>query len=168
MVLVLTVMASGIWILRLPDPSLLAGQLVVLGFFAVAFFALGLILERRRRARTPAVRGKSASEGWDTNPFTQLPVAAALMPFALLSMASSQLALTNPTPVFAFAALLIVLLLGLSRHLDAGGLNAQRFRIDVQYLSTGNSVQFADRADPVEPFDEIVVTWPDAAGHDPR
>ena len=47
-----------------------------------------------------------------------LPVCSVVLPFLLLIMATLRLPLTNPSPVFGLALLLVVLLLGLTKLLS--------------------------------------------------
>jgi len=113
--LVLTLASAGLWTLQFPDSGLLSGQLVVIGFFAVAFFALGGLLARRRGTGTAETAARSAM-------WLRLQVLSAALPFALLCMAVLTVEVSDPSAVFALAALLVVLLLGLARRVGAAAL----------------------------------------------
>ncbi len=113
-VLVLTLIATAAWILQLPQtlaPS--AAWLLVIGGFAVFFFAGALWLGRRmggtRLERLGSVFGDTRS---------QLPALAATMPFLLLVMIAQRLDLPNPSPLFGLALLLAALTLGLAAVLS--------------------------------------------------
>jgi uncharacterized membrane protein len=106
-VLVLTLLATGLCILRVPvtfalEPSLL----LVIGFFAVFFCAASLWLVRKL--------GDKAGPG---DPRTQLPAVASLLPFLLLIMACARLSVPDPSMVFGLGLLLVILTLGLTRVL---------------------------------------------------
>ncbi len=111
-VLVLTLLATGICIFRVPvnfDGSLL----LVIGAFAVFFFAASLWLVRRLGAQLPATDRKIAGVFGDAR--AQLPAFASLLPFLLLIMVCLRLNVANPSAVFGLGLLLVVLTLGLAR-----------------------------------------------------
>ena len=113
-VLVLTLLATGLCIFHVPvtagfDLSLL----LVIGGFAVFFFAACLWLGRRLADRLPAADRKLTSLFGD--PRAQLPAFAALLPFLLLIMACARLTVPDPSAVFGLGLLLVVLTLGLAR-----------------------------------------------------
>ena len=115
-VLVLTLLATGLCIFRVPvaagfDLSLL----VVLGGFAVFFFAASLWLGRKLRDKLPAADRKLSAVFGD--PRAQLPAFASLLPFLLLIMACARLTVPDPSAVFGLGLLLVVLTLGLARQL---------------------------------------------------
>ncbi|HVZ63811.1 MAG TPA: DUF2339 domain-containing protein [Lacunisphaera sp.] len=119
-VLVLTLAAAGAWVFKVPvSAGIPFGLLVVIGFFAVFFFAASLWLGRRLGARLPAAAGGApsalAAVFGDTR--AQIPAFASLLPFLLLIMASGRLDLPDPTAVFGLGLLLVVLTLGLARLL---------------------------------------------------
>ncbi len=108
---VLTLIATGIWMFRLPtsEPAPL-GFLLILGGFVLVFFAGTTLLSRRL----------APSAGGEPGPFprrAQLPALSALLPFALLVMAAERLSFPNPTPLFTVAWVLDALALGLSAAL---------------------------------------------------
>ena len=105
----ITMFAAAAWLMKLPQSTndSLFGFLMVIGGFAVFFIAASVYLIRR----TSQVSG-----GTVTDPLAQLlPVSSAVLPFLLLIMATLQLPVTNPSPVFGLALLLTVFLLGLAR-----------------------------------------------------
>ena len=115
-VLVLTLLATGLSILRVPaatifDPSLL----LVIGGFAMFFFAASLWLTRRLGDKLPAVNEKLAAVFGA--PQAQLPAFASLLPFLLLIMVCARLNVPDPSAVFGLGLLLVVLTLGLARQL---------------------------------------------------
>lgn len=118
-VLVLTLAAAGAWVFKVPVAAgVPLGLLVVIGFFAVFFFAASLWLVRRLGARLPAAAGaQSALAAVFGDSRAQIPAFASLLPFLLLIMASSRLDLSDPTAVFGLGLLLVVLTLGLARLL---------------------------------------------------
>lgn len=114
-VLVLTLIAAGAWIFKIPaELTGLPSLLLVIGGFALLFFSAGLWFARKFGDRL-AESGRSLNLGGDFR--AQLPAMSALLPFILLVMATSRLPLTNPTPIFGLALLLVVLTLGLTQML---------------------------------------------------
>lgn len=114
-VLVLTVIATMLWLFQLPaSADSLPEFLAIITGFAVVFFAAGVLLPRRLGAKlSPGM----LPAGWRSilgDQHTQLPAFAALMPFMLLAVAVVRLPLPDPTLILGVALLLVVLLLGLS------------------------------------------------------
>ena len=112
-VLLLTLGATGLWIFRVPatlaaEPSLL----VVIGGFALLFFAAGTFLTRKFGDRLAAAPQTLPGLFGDTR--AQIPAFSALLPFLLLIMMTQRLPLANPSSVFGLALLLVVLTLGLA------------------------------------------------------
>ncbi|WP_395741840.1 DUF2339 domain-containing protein [Prosthecobacter sp.] len=100
--LALTFITAGAWMFRLPAHTAggLGQFLFVLGGFAVLFGAAGSLISRKM----PKM------------PFAELlPVSSAVLPFALLILATLHLRVADPSPVFGLALLLTVFLLGLTR-----------------------------------------------------
>lgn len=100
--LFLTLLTAGAWLFHLPAHAAggLGQFLVVLGGFAVLFGGTGSFLARK----VP------------TAPFASLlPVSSAVLPFALLIMATLHLGVADPSPVFGLGLLLTLFLLGLVR-----------------------------------------------------
>src|SRR5438034_2468743 len=115
-VLVLTLVALGAWILQIP-PALtgLSTSLFLLAGFSIFFVAAAAWLSRRLpQGGEPGklIFGKFAAPA---NFAVQLPALAATLPFLLLVMATLRLPLANPSPVFGLALLLVALLLGLTK-----------------------------------------------------
>jgi len=115
-VLGLTLLATGLCILRVPVMSGLDGSLLlVIGGFAVFFFAACLWLARKLGDRFPVENGRTSS--LIGNPQAQLPAFASLLPFLLLIMACARLNVPDPSAIFGLGLLLTVLTLGLARLL---------------------------------------------------
>lgn len=120
-VLVLTFIVIGSWILKIPlEPTGLFPFLSLLGGFSLFFFVISAWATRRLAQRS----GRNISGGnlWGdlgnpANLSLQLPALSAVLPFMLLIMVTLRLPLTTPSAVFGLAALLIVLLLGMTRLL---------------------------------------------------
>src|SRR4051812_3926607 len=114
-VLMLTLVAVGAWLLRIPaELTGLPTALLVLACFAIFFFVA--VSWACRRFITPATRAPNLF-GNVTDPANlsiQLPALSATLPFLLLIMVTLQLPLANPSPVFAVGLLLVILLLGMS------------------------------------------------------
>lgn len=116
-VLVLTLLATGVWIFHVPVTMAAGGSLLlVIGGFAVLFFAAGIFLARKLGDRLGAA-GQSANALLG-DPRAQLPAMSALLPFLLLIMMTARLSLANPSPVFGLALLLVVMVLGLAAILE--------------------------------------------------
>jgi uncharacterized membrane protein len=100
-VLVLTLVAIGAWLSRIPSEltGLPTALFILAGFTIFFFIATGW---SARHAKPDA---KFA---------TQLPAFSATLPFVLLIMVTLRLPLANPSPVFGLALLLVILLLGIS------------------------------------------------------
>src|SRR6266480_3080862 len=119
-VLLLTLLAMGAWLFRIPsDLTGLPTALFLLGGFAI-FFLVGAAWPCRRllaapgaaSARPPSLFGNIADPA---NLSVQLPALSATLPFFLLIMVTLRLPLGNPSAVFGLALLLIVLLLGMTK-----------------------------------------------------
>jgi uncharacterized membrane protein len=119
-VLLLTLGATGALILKIPETLTgLPTSFFLLGAFAVFFFAVSVWLIRKY---SPDVFKTGLRFGEDlTNPAdvaAVLPACSAVLPFLLLIMATLRLPLTNPSPVFGLALLLVALLLGVTKLLS--------------------------------------------------
>ena len=117
-VLVLTLVALGAWILQIP-PALtgLSTSLFLLAGFSIFFVAAAAWVSRRvpqteKPGEPENIFGEFAAPA---NFAVQLPALAATLPFLLLVMATLRLPLANPSPVFGLALLLVALLLGLTK-----------------------------------------------------
>src|SRR5207247_9093869 len=114
-VLLLTLIAIGGWLLRIPtDLTGFPTALFILGGFAVFFLVATSRACRRLTTtglHTPKLFGDITDPG---NLSVQLPALSAALPFLLLIMVTLRLPLANPSPVFGLALLLIILLLVMS------------------------------------------------------
>ena len=116
-VLVLTLVALGAWMLQIP-PALtgFSSSLFLLAGFSIFFVAAAAWISRRLLQYEPGERGNIFGEfAAPANFAVQLPALAATLPFLLLVMAALRLPLANPSSVFGLALLLVVLLLGLTK-----------------------------------------------------
>jgi hypothetical protein len=117
--LVLTLIAIGGWLLRIPiELNGLPTTLFILGGFAIFFLiAAGRTGRRFVKGGThaPTLFGNITDPG---NLSVQLPALSIAMPFLLLIMATLRLPLVNPSAVFGVALLLVILLLGMSAMLS--------------------------------------------------
>src|SRR5438552_16175953 len=124
-VLLLTLVAIGGWLLRIPtELSGLSTALFILGGFAIFFLVAASWASRRSitaGTRAPKLFGDITDPG---NFSVQLPALSAALPFLLLIMATLRLPLANPSPVFGLALLLVILLLGMSEVFSLGELPA--------------------------------------------
>jgi hypothetical protein len=119
-VLILSLVATALWILRIPaEVTGVSTSLLLIGGFAVFFFVAAIFASRKILAKWAERSGTAdaMSEVFATTPatLTQLPAMSAIMPFLLLIMVSVRLPMTNPSPVFGLALLLLLMLLGLAR-----------------------------------------------------
>lgn len=118
--LVLTLLATGAWILVAPaELSGLGSELFVVALFAGVFMGAGIYLARRLEDKTASgmTLPTNLEDFWSNEVLLpRVPALAAVMPFALLMLMTLRLPLVNPSPVFGLALLLIVLLLGLARY----------------------------------------------------
>ncbi|MEA3212022.1 MAG: hypothetical protein QOE70_5079 [Chthoniobacter sp.] len=125
LVLVLTLLVAAVWIFRIPATlSGLPTTLWVVGGFAV-FFLVASVWAARRLARHPAASRplrpamQEFMGAWAGPESLKnlLPACSVVLPFLLLIMVTARLPITNPSPVFGLALLLVVLVLGVSRLL---------------------------------------------------
>jgi uncharacterized membrane protein len=115
LVLLLTLIAAGVWIFHVPATVAAAPSLLlVIGGFSVLFFAAGIVLARQLGARLASPGGAPALPAFFGDTRAQIPALSALLPFVLLIMMTARLPLANPSPVFGLALLLVVLVLGLA------------------------------------------------------
>jgi uncharacterized membrane protein len=114
-VLLLTLVATGALIFKIPsDLTGLPVPFFLLGAFAIFFVAVSLWLVRRFKPGVlkEGIRfSDSLAAAGDVAAI--LPACSVVLPFLLLIMATLRLPLTNPSPVFGLALLLVVLLLGM-------------------------------------------------------
>lgn len=126
-VLLLTVLATALWILRVPaQVTALPPTLIIIGGFALFFLVAGLLAGRKmpgqipRTQTAPTATPRASGPAWlgaalSADLLPQVPTLSATLPFLLLIMLVLRLPLVNPSPVFGLALLLAVLLLGLAR-----------------------------------------------------
>src|SRR5437762_5233986 len=114
-VLLLTLIAMGAWLLRIPSELTgLPTSLFILAAFAIFFMVAASWASRRSitaGTRAPKLFGDITDPG---NLSVQLPALSAALPFLLLIMVTLRLPLVNPSAVFGLALLLVILLLGMS------------------------------------------------------
>ncbi len=126
-VLLLTMLVTACWIMKSPAVLTgwtgLPGMLLVIGgfavfFFAAAFFVLKRILPQLEAAKADPKNTTGLPLSGSVTPelAVQLSSMAAVLPFLLLTMVIFRLPLTNPSPVFGLAVLLVALLLGVVRR----------------------------------------------------
>ncbi len=104
-VLLLTLFGMAGWILKVPVASFeLTESLFMIGGFAIFFFAAGIYAGRKIRT--------------SSDQLAHIPALSAVLPFMLLMMMLIRLPLQDPSPIFAVALLLVLLILGLWRWLQ--------------------------------------------------
>ena len=116
-VLLLTLAATGALICKIPhELTGLPTSFFLLGAFAVFFVVASVWLVRKLKPAALA-RGIRLNDDFSSpeNLAALLPAFSAALPFLLLIMATLRLPLTNPSPVFGVALLLVVLLLGVTK-----------------------------------------------------
>jgi uncharacterized membrane protein len=117
-VFLLSGLVAASWIMDMPASTTeLPQMLVVIVAFAVFFMAAALLAGRKVFARVDAT-------GKPRETFANVGALSATLPFMLLALVSVRLRLADPTPVFAVAGLLAVLMLGMVRVFKADGLSA--------------------------------------------
>jgi len=122
-VLILTLVATGMCLFQVQASALLPPSLLlILGIYSVFFFAAGLWLSRRLAGRLGDADPRFA--GWFGQAPGEIPAFSALLPFLLLIMVCTRLAVPDPSAVFALGLLLVVLVLGLTRIMMAEWLPA--------------------------------------------
>lgn len=108
-VLLVTAALTLVWIFRVPvAPVELTSLLLIIGFFAIFFFAGSLLLFKKLG------KAANASLAWaQGDPTRFIPALSAVLPFLLLIMATTRLPMDSPSSLFGLALLLVALLLGL-------------------------------------------------------
>jgi uncharacterized membrane protein len=110
-VFLLTGLVAASWIMDIPASTAeLPQMLIVIVAFAVFFMAASLLAGRKVFAPASAT-----STPRDSDTFANVGALSATLPFMLLALVSVRLQLADPTPLFAVAALLAVLMLGMVR-----------------------------------------------------
>ena len=124
-VLVLTLATAGLCIFKATTLAVSSTSLVlVIGGFAVFFFAAGLFLAKRIGDKLSADGEENQLGAFLGGSRAQIPAFSALLPFVLLVMMSQRLPLHNPAPLFGLVLLLTALVLGLTRLLSVEWLPA--------------------------------------------
>jgi uncharacterized membrane protein len=115
-VLVLTLIATALCIFKASVVLVFAPSLLlIVGGFAIFFFAASLWLARKLGAKLPS--GDQQLSGVFGDSRAQTPAFASLLPFLLLIMVCARLTVPDPSAVFGLGLLLVVLTLGLARLL---------------------------------------------------
>lgn len=98
--LVLTLITAGIWLFHLPGGrnADIGPFLVIVGGFAMLFSGVGAWLQRKLPK---------------TEHVSLVPVSSAVLPFALLALATTVIPVPNPSAMFGLALLLALFLLGI-------------------------------------------------------
>jgi len=154
-VMVLTLVATGVLIFKIPATLTgLPESFLLLGAFAVFFVAISVWAVRKLK---PGAISKAVSFNEDAlqpeNLATFLPACSAVLPFLLLIMATLRLSLTDPSPVFGLALLLVVLLLGVTKMFLQDWLPA----IGLAGVAALECAWHFNRFDPANPT--LPLTW---------
>jgi hypothetical protein len=152
-VLVLTLVAMGAWLCRIPSELTgLPTALWLLGGFAIFFLVVVTWACRRLTTGSTATRAPNlfGNIADPANLSVQLPALSATLPFLLLIMVTLRLPLANPSPVFGLALLLVILLLGMS----------EIFSLDLLRVVALISVLTVEHAWHFEHFDPTRATLP--------
>jgi uncharacterized membrane protein len=152
-VLLLTLAATGALISKIPETLTgLPAPLFLIGVFAVFFVMVGVWLTRKFAPE--ALTGNLKLKDDYTLPgniAAQLPILSAVLPFLLLIMVTLRLPLTNPSPVFGLALLLVVLMLGVTRLFSLDWMPAVGLCCVAALETTWHFNRF-DAANPVRPL----------------
>jgi uncharacterized membrane protein len=116
-VLLFTIAATGELIFKIPsDLTGMPVSFFLLGAFAVFFAAVSIWLVERFQPDALKTGIKFSNDLAAPEDLAAiLPACSIVLPFLLLIMATLRLPLTNPSPVFGLALLLVVLLLGVTK-----------------------------------------------------
>ena len=154
-VFLLTLVATGALIFKIPETLTgLPTPFFLIGVFAVFFVVVSVRLARKLK---PEALSKGFAFNEDLvqpgNIAAQLPILSSVLPFLLLIMATLRLPLTNPSPVFGLALLLVVLMLGLTKLYSIDWMPAVGLLCVAALESTWHFNRF-NPADPVQ-----ALTW---------
>jgi uncharacterized membrane protein len=152
-VLLLTLAATGALIFKIPETLTgLPTPLFLIGAFAVFFVMVGVWLTRRFRPEA-LTSGLAFDDNFALpgNIAGQLPILSAVLPFLLLIMVTLRLPLTNPSPVFGLALLLVVLMLGMTKVFSLDWMPAVGLCCVAALETTWHFNRF-EPADPVRPL----------------
>jgi len=152
-VLVLTLAATGALIFKIPETLTgLPTPLFLIGAFAVFFVVAGVWLARKFKPEALTAGFQSGDNLiLPGNLAAQLPILSAILPFLLLMMATLRLPLTNPSPVFGLALLLVVLMFGVTRLFSLDWMPAVGLACVAALESTWHFNRF-NPADPAQPL----------------
>jgi hypothetical protein len=158
-VLLLTLAATGALIFKIPsDLTGLPVSFLLLGAFVIFFVAVSIWLVRRFKpeALKDGIKiGDSLAAPEDVAAI--LPACSVVLPFLLLIMATLRLPLANPSPVFALALLLVILLLGVTKLFSLDWLPAVGLAC-VASLECDWHFNHFDPANPQQPLN-LVLAW---------
>jgi uncharacterized membrane protein len=114
--LVLTLIATGLWLAQTPvEHPQLGGLLTVIAGFAALFCGASVFLQGRLRAESQT----SSADPLERDALDHLPAISATVPFVLLVATVLRLNPQNPSPIFAVGMLLVFAILGLARWSQA-------------------------------------------------
>jgi hypothetical protein len=158
-VLLLTIAATGELILKTPsDLTGLPISFLLLGAFAVFFAAVSVWLVKTFQPEALKTGIKFRTDFAAPGDLAAiLPACSIVLPFLLLIMATLRLALTNPSPVFGLALLLVVLLLGVTKLFSVDWMPA----VGLACVSGLECAWHFSRFDPTNPKQslDLVLTW---------
>ena len=154
-VLVLTLAATGALIFKIPEGLTgLPTPFYLIGVFAVFFAAVGVWLARKFKPEALTGGGIHLDDNLvlPGNLAAQLPILSAVLPFLLLIMATLRLPLTNPSPVFGLALLLVVLMLGVTKLFSIDWMPA----VGLVCVAALESTWHFNRFDPADPTQSLI------------
>jgi uncharacterized membrane protein len=154
-VLLLTLVATGALILKIPETLTgLSTPFFLIGIFSVFFVVVGVWLTRKFKPEALTSR-LTFDENFALpgNIAGQLPILSSVLPFLLLIMATLRLPLTNPSPVFGLALLLVVLMLGVTRLYSLDWMPA----VAVGCVAALEATWHFNRFNPADPAQSL--TW---------
>src|ERR1035437_9198045 len=153
-VLVLTLAATGALIFKIPETLTgLPQPFLLIGVFSVFFVVVGVWLTRKFKPEA-LTSGLGFDEDFAVpgNIAGQLPILSSVLPFLLLIMATLRLPLTNPSPVFGLALLLVVLMLGLTKLYSIEWMPA----VGVVCVAALESTWHFNRFNPADPAQALI------------
>jgi len=155
LVLLLTLAATGALIFKIP--TTLEGMPFSFSLLAVftLFFVVASVALVRKLKPEALKRGLNLGDDFANpdNLAALLPSFSAILPFLLLIMVTQRLPLTNPSPIFGLALLLVVLLLGLTRMFSLDWLPA----VALMCTAALECAWHFSRFDPGQP--QLALTW---------
>jgi hypothetical protein len=158
-VMLLTLAATGALIFKIPiELTGLPTSFFLLGAFAIFFVAVSVWAVRKLK---PDLLKKTIPLNEDVlqseNLAAFLPACSAVLPFLLLIMATLRLPMSNPSPVFGLALLLVVLLLGITKLFAQDWLPA----IGLACVAALECAWHFSRFDPANPnvSPALALTW---------